>query len=48
MLLPGTYYQAVLNSKALGALIYKFLNSLDIRFNKIHCIGHSLGAHCKN
>jgi len=45
ILLPGSYYQAVQNSKALGALVYKFLNSLDIRFNKIHCIGHSLGAH---
>jgi hypothetical protein len=39
------YYQAHLNARIVGEKTAKFINDSHIRPFKVHCIGHSLGAH---
>jgi hypothetical protein len=42
----GIYYTAAENTIVVGLKLASFLLQLKLNFNKIHCIGHSLGAHC--
>ena len=39
------YIQAVSNSKITGNKVGEFLDVAQINPVKVHCIGHSLGAH---
>ena len=42
---PKQYIEAAENAKLLGIKISKFITLANINNNKVHCIGHSLGAH---
>ena len=39
------YFTAAPNTKTVGAKTAAFLKDLGVDYKKIHCIGHSLGAH---
>ena len=45
---PKQYIEASENAKLLGIKISKFITLANINSNKVHCIGHSLGAHGNN
>ena len=40
------YLQAAKNTLIVGKKTAAFLNSFGINLSNVHCIGHSLGAHC--
>ena len=43
----GIYVQAAINTQIVGAKTSSLLSQLNVNLSNVHCIGHSLGAHCK-
>ena len=43
----GIYVQAALNTKIVGSQTAYLLSQLKVNLSNVHCVGHSLGAHCK-
>ncbi len=42
----GIYITAALNTKFVGKETANMLSKFQINLSNVHCIGHSLGAHC--